>query len=114
MAQITLTGSGGDTLTLELIRGTLQQQDSASDNAETFFPRTRLGLGQTGSCAVFLPMENLAETMVKLLTFAASPGEGKLRIGGDSVTPVCKALVNVTFLPDPPRAELVWQGMKEG
>ena len=59
-------------------------------------------------------LENLAETMVKLLTFAASPGEGKVRIGGDTVIPVCKALVNVTILPDPPRAELVWQGMKEG
>ncbi len=113
MAQITLTHTDGCTLTLEIIRGTLQQQDSAADNAETFFPRTRLGLGQTGSCAVFLPMDKAAETTTDLLAFAAGTGGGKLRISGDSILPAAQALLSVTFLPDPPRAELSWQGTKE-
>lgn len=114
MAQITLTQSGGNTLTLEIVCGTLLQQDNTADQTETFYPRTRRGLGQSGSCSVFLPPDELAEITVRLLAFSANRGEGKLQIKGDGISTAHQALLDVAFLADPLRAELVWQGMKEG
>ena len=113
MAQITLTQSGGGTLTLETICGTLLQQDNTADQTETFYPRIRRGLGLSGSCSVFLPPDELAEITVRLLAFSANQGEGKLQIKGDGISAVHKALLDVTFLADPPVAKLSWQGMKE-
>lgn len=114
MAQITLTHAGtGQRLTLEIIRGTLKEQDKADDTAEVFHPYLRKGLGQTGACTVFLPVDEDPQVAEKLLTFAADRGEGKLRISGEPAA-TCKALLNVTLLGDPPRAELLWNGQKEG
>lgn len=114
MAQITLTHAGtGQSLTLEIVRGTLKQQDHPDDSAEIFQPCLRKGLGQSGACTVFLPVDEKPELAEKLLTFAADRGEGKLRISGGAAA-TCKALLNLTLLADPPRAELVWNGQKEG
>ena len=65
MAQITLTHSGGTSFALEIARGTLQQQDCAADKTESFYPHLRQGLGQTGSCTVFLYPDEQPEITAK-------------------------------------------------
>lgn len=113
MAQITLTHSGGTSFALEVICGTLQQQDDATDKTESFYPHLRQGLGQTGSCTVFLSPDEQPEITAKLLALVWERGAGQLQISGDTITPVTNALLGVTFLADPPRAELSWQGTRE-
>lgn len=113
MTQIILSHSGGTVLTLEIVRNTLQQQDNAVDTAESFFPRLRRGLGQTGSCSVFLPLDKQPEIAAKLLTLVWERGAGKLQISGDKIIPVFDALLNITLTADPPQAKLSWQGTRE-